>query len=174
MAKKIIKRWMPDHKEIKDHKHLKIFGRLLHDPNLWHLNRYSVSTAFSVGLFIAFVPVPFQMVFAAAIAIVVRSNLPISAALVWFSNPLTMPPLFYFAYRLGSFVLGTPPGKFSFELSFEWLSTGLLAIWQPFLLGCFICGATLAILGNIFMRILWRYTVSKSWHARKQSRYRKS
>jgi len=76
MAKKFIKRYLPDPKKIRNNKNLKIFGKLINDPNLWHLNRYSVSAAFSVGLFIAFVPVPFQMALAAAIAILVRSNLP--------------------------------------------------------------------------------------------------
>lgn len=170
MAKKLLKRYLPKTKTIKEHKHLQIFGTLLHDPNLWHLNRYSVATAFSVGLFWAFVPTPFQMVFAAACAIVVRANLPISAALVWVSNPVTMPPLFYFAYKLGAAILGTQPGKFNFELSFEWLLTGLGAIWQPFLLGCFVCGSTLALLGNLFIRVLWRYSVSRDWHIRRLKR----
>ena len=172
MAKKLLKKYLPKTNTTKEHKHLQIFGTLLHDPNLWHLNRYSVATAFSVGLFWAFVPTPFQMVFAAACAIVVRANLPISAALVWVSNPVTMPPLFFFAYKLGASILGKAPGKFNFELSFEWLLNGLGAIWQPFLLGCFICGATLAILGNLTIRAIWRWSVSRDWKLRKSNRLR--
>ena len=38
---------------------VKFFGHSLHNPNLWHLNRFSVSWAVSVGLFMAYVPVPF-------------------------------------------------------------------------------------------------------------------
>lgn len=167
MAKKWIQKWMPDRKKLVNHKHLRMFGRLLHDPNLWHLNRYSVSTAFSVGLFWAFVPVPFQMVFAAGFAILVRSNLPISIALVWLTNPLTMPPLFYFAYRIGAWVLGQQLQGFHFELSFAWLGAHLKVIGLPFFLGCFICGTTLAILGNVAIRIFWRITVSRTWKERK-------
>lgn len=167
MAKKLFKKYLPNIKTIKEHKHLKIFGKLLHDPNLWHLNRYSVSTAFSVGLFFAFVPVPFQMVLAAAMAILVRSNLPISAALVWITNPLTMVPMFYSCFKLGAFILGQEPRGFQFELSFEWLFGGLLHIWQPFLLGCFIAGSISALVGNFIVRLLWRYSVTKDWRARK-------
>ena len=39
---------MPDHKLIREHKHLRIFGSMLHDPNLFHLNRRSVAGAFAV------------------------------------------------------------------------------------------------------------------------------
>ena len=168
MTKKTFKRFKLDVADIKSHKYLKIFGTLLNDPNLWHLNRYSVATAFSVGLFFAFVPIPFHMILAAAVAILVRSNLPISVALVWLTNPLTMAPIFYFTFKIGAWVLGRAPTGFNFELSFHWLTTGLKSIWAPFLLGCFICGSTLAIVSNIVIRLGWRYMVHRSWKARKK------
>ena len=74
MAKKLIRRYLPDPHKIRDHKHLRLFGTLLHDPNLWHLNRRSVSGAFAVGLFMAFVPMPFQMIPAAALAILLSTS----------------------------------------------------------------------------------------------------
>ena len=39
MTRKIIKRYMPDAHKVRTHKHLRIFGKRLHEPNLWHLNR---------------------------------------------------------------------------------------------------------------------------------------
>ena len=170
MPKKIIKRFLPDHNKIREHKHLQVFGKLIHDPNLWHLNRRSVSGAFSVGLFMAFVPVPFQMVLAAAAAIPLRVNLPISAALVWISIPLTMPPIFYGCYKLGAWVLGTPLQNIEFELTIEWLMTQLGDIWAPFLLGCFLVGALAALTGNLVIRMLWRSLVLKGWQERRKRR----
>jgi uncharacterized protein (DUF2062 family) len=171
MPKKFIKRWMPDYEKIRSHPHLnKLFGKLLHDPNLLHLNRRSVSGAFFVGLFMAFVPLPSQMIFAAAAAILLRVNLPISIGLVWLTNPVTMPPVFYFCYKVGAWVLHTPVTKHTFELSWAWLQTELGSIWQPFLLGCFICGLASAVLGAAVMRLLWRWHVIKQWNARKQRR----
>ena len=170
MPKQLIKRFMPDQQKIRDHKHLQFLGTLLHDPNILHLNRRSVSGAFSVGLLMAFVPVPFQMVLAAIGAILIRVNLPISVALVWVTNPLTMPPIFYFAYKVGTWILQTPAQDLQFELSMAWLLEELGAIWQPFLLGCFVCGVVFAVLGNLSIRLLWRVHVGRSWQKRKQDR----
>jgi len=170
MPKKFLKRFMPDHDTIRNHKHLKIFGTLLHSPNLFHLNRRSVAGAFANGLFNAFVPVPFQMVLAAAGAIIFKVNLPLSIALVWITNPLTMPPIFYGSYKVGTWLMGTETGDFDFELSYEWLMNGLSAIWQPFLLGCFVCGAIASMTGYMIMRVYWRLHVVKAWRKRKLKR----
>ena len=170
MPRRYIKRYLPNHQQVCQHKHLKILGPLIHDPNLLHLNRCSVSGAVSVGLFIAFIPVPFQMLLAAIASVFVRVNLPISVGLVWVSNPLTMPPLFYFAYKIGAWTLRAPPQHFSFELSFHWLSESLIMIWEPFLLGCLILGASSALIGSITVRALWRYSGGQLWNARKQKR----
>jgi uncharacterized protein (DUF2062 family) len=170
LARKILKRYLPDAQTIRDHKHLQMFGTLLHDSNLWHLNRESVSRAFAIGLFMATVPMPFQMVPAAALAILFRANLPISVVLVWVSNPVTMPPYFYFCYKVGTWVLGIPTTPFHFDLSWEWLGSELLSIWQPFLLGCFIVGSVLAVTSYFAMHGFWRWHVVRNWERRKQRR----
>jgi hypothetical protein len=159
MPKKFIRRYLPDHHKIREHKYLKHFGTLLHAPNLWHLNRRSVSGACATGLFIAFLPVPFQMVLAAAAAILLRVNLPIAVALVWISNPLTMGPFFYLAYKTGAWILQIPAQEIATDISVEWLMRELSTAWQPFLLGCLIIGAVLALLGFVAMRLLWRLHV---------------
>lgn len=168
MSKHIIKRFTPDNETIKNHKHLRMFGNLLHDPNLWHMNRRSVSGAFAVGLFWAFVPIPFQMVGAAATAIATRVNLPISVALVWITNPITIPPMFYSTYLVGTWLLNEPSKEFQFELSIEWLAESLAGIWQPLLLGSLLCGVISAILGYIFIRGLWRWSIVCNLRKRKQ------
>lgn len=174
MPKKFIKRYMPDTEKIRNNKQLnKVFGTLLHDPNLLHLNRRSVSMAFLVGLFMAFVPLPSQMIMAAAVAIYIRCNLPISVALVWISNPVTMPPIFYFAYKVGATILNTPERAFTFDLSWEWLGTELAAIWEPFLLGCLVCGVVFGVLGFGLIRLLWRLHIISAIKNRKENRSKK-
>jgi uncharacterized protein (DUF2062 family) len=170
MPKKLLKRLLPEHQKVREHKYLRFFGSLLHDPNLWHVNRRSVAGAFSVGLFVAFLPLPFHMVIAAALAIPSRVNLPISVSLVWVSNPLTMPPVIYFSYKLGAWILRMPAREIHFEPTLQWLTTQLASIWQPFLLGCLIMSAGFALLGNLAMRGLWRLHVARQWQARKRRR----
>ena len=69
MPRKALKRILARfHSPEGEHRLRRLFGELLHNNDLWHLNRYSVSWGVSVGLFVAFVPVPFQMPLAAAMA----------------------------------------------------------------------------------------------------------
>jgi len=112
--------------------------------------------------------VPFQMLFAAMAAVPCRANLPISIALVWLTNPITMPPLFYFAYLVGAGTLGYDPQIFQFELSLAWFSNGLAQIWKPFLLGCLILGASSALLGYTGIRLFWRYHVIQELKKRRK------
>jgi uncharacterized protein (DUF2062 family) len=173
MPKKFIQRYMPDHKTVRDHRYMQIFGDLLHDPNLWHLNRRSASGAFAVGLFVAFIPIPFQMLLAGGIAIVTRVNLALSVALVWLTNPVTMPPIFYFAYKLGAWLLGRPPHEFKFELSNDWLMAELGASWAPLLLGSFVLATVSALLGFAIVRGLWRMRLVRHAQRKKRARARR-
>ena len=133
------------------------------------MNRRSIAGAFAVGLFIAWWPVPFQMVLAAAAAIWFRTNLPLSVAVVWITNPVTMPVMFYFAYVIGTWIIGIPPTDFHFELTLNWLVHGLVAIWQPFLTGCLVLGTISSAIGYFAIQIMWRISISRR-RARRRSR----
>ena len=161
---------MPHSHELRDHRRLRLFGALLHRPDLWHLNRRSVAGAVAAGGFLAWVPLPLQMVMAAAAAIVFNVNLPIAVAVVWITNPITMPPMFWFAYKVGAWILHHPARDIDFELSLHWLTTRLIDIWQPFLLGCLVMGIITAGIGLVAVRLLWRIHVIHSWHERKRRR----
>lgn len=165
---------MPDEATIKEHPHLKKLGKFLHDPNLWHLNRNSVSLAFLVGIFCAFLPIPLQMLVAAVLAILIRSNLPISVGLVWITNPLTMPPIFYFAYRVGVYVLDLPAQDFEMELSLDWITQGVSQIWWPLVFGSVLCGVVFSAMSYLAIRYLWLWRVSQDWNKRKAKRNKRS
>ena len=169
MRKIIRQHLLPFARNIRGDRQLtRIFGRLLHDPNLWHLNRHSVAWGVSVGLFMAFVPVPFQMVLAVAAGVLVGANLPVAVVFVWVSNPITVAPMFYAAYRFGAWMLDEHPRRIQFEMSIQWLLTRLDDIWEPFLLGCFVLGLLSATVGHLAVRAIWRIHVIQSWRLRRE------
>lgn len=170
MPRHIIKRYTPDPTALKKHRHLRHLGALLHDENLWHLNKRSVAGGVAAGLFWCMIPMPAQMVAAALSAIFFRINLPISVALVWLTNPLTIPPVFYFNYLVGNWLLGTPPHIEKFQLSVDWFAAELDRIWMPLYLGSFVLGVLLAMLGYGAMRVYWRWHVMKRFRARSERR----
>ncbi|SEK21214.1 DUF2062 domain-containing protein [Ectothiorhodospira marina] len=156
MPKKLIKSLFPGYHTVREFEILRLFGAVLNDPNLWHLNRRSVAGAFGVGLFVAFLPIPAQMLLSAALAIMVRVNLPIAVTLVWITNPLTMAPIFFSAYHLGKFLLDEPARGFSFEWSLSWFTGELLMIWQPLLLGSLLMSTVAGLVGYTTIRLSWR------------------
>ncbi|MBC7982924.1 MAG: DUF2062 domain-containing protein [Candidatus Obscuribacterales bacterium] len=144
------------------------FQKLLEHPAYWSLNRRNVTRAVALGMFIAFIPLPIHVVGAAAGALLLRINVPVTIATVFVNNPLTMVPLFYFAYWLGAHLLGTPLHNFDIEMSWQWLQTGLLPIWQPFLLGCFVLSVGSAALTYVLLGGIWHLTLVLKYHERKR------
>ncbi|MEE4659608.1 MAG: DUF2062 domain-containing protein [Halieaceae bacterium] len=170
MPKHTLKRFMPTPARLKQVRILRLLGDWLYQPNLWHINRNSAARAFFLGLFLAFVPLPIQMLLAAVLAVRLRANLPLSVALSWINNPLTFAPMFYLAYRVGAVVMGKPPQQLAFDMSWEWISSSLVAVWQPFLLGCAICGFFFGSLGFFAVQYVWRWQAVQRWEARRLRR----
>ncbi|MFZ0254591.1 MAG: DUF2062 domain-containing protein [Gammaproteobacteria bacterium] len=172
MPRRFLRRFLPKPQELHREKFLRLLGKPLQNPDLWYLNRNSVAGGVSIGLFLAFVPVPFQMLLAAAAAMASGCNLPIAVLMVWVTNPLTIPPLFFAAYKLGAWLLDETPRAIEFSVSFHWLATKLTTVWKPFLLGCLVIGVSSAAVGNATVRIVWRLHVLHRWNARRQRRRR--
>jgi uncharacterized protein (DUF2062 family) len=170
MPKETLKSIVPSPARMRRIQSLRLLGDWIYATNLWHINRYSASMAFFVGLFVAFMPVPGQMFLAALLAVLLSCNLPLSVGLVWITNPVTMPAIFYMAYRVGALLIDAPVKEIEFELSFHWLTHSLNAIWKPFLLGCFISGLFFGSLGYFVLSMLWRWRVVHRWHQRKRQR----
>ncbi len=168
MPKRVFKRLAPSQRKLREISSLRPLGEWIYEPNLWHINRISTSKAVAIGLFFAMIPAPGQMFIAAFVALRWRANLPVSVALVWVTNPLTMPFIYYLAYSLGAWMLGNKMQPVAFDISFQWLSESLINIWQPLLLGCVSIGLIAAIAGYTFTHLIWRWRVVVNWQKRTQ------
>jgi len=163
-----LKKYLPTREQLRAQKSLRFLGEMIFEPNLWHMNRHSVSWAFWVGIFCCFLPIPFQMIPCLFICIWIRCNVPISIALVWISNPITMPPMMYATYRLGLLILDQPSQVEGIEISVEWFTAKLSEVWQPLLLGSLLTGFALGALGFMSVRLYWRWRVTRYWYSRRQ------
>ncbi|TGN41444.1 DUF2062 domain-containing protein [Marinobacter confluentis] len=170
MPKKFMKRYLPTPERVRAIRSLHFLGDILHEPNLWHINRHSVARAFLIGIFFTFIPMPFQMLAAAFFAIWFNANLPLSVILVWISNPVTMPPIFYFNYKIGAVVLDRPLLDFEFQLSWTWLSGRLMDIGIPLYLGSLLVATICGCLAYLVIQYLWRRKVRKDWRERIRDR----
>src|SRR5690554_1596752 len=168
MPKKFIKRYLPSRERVNSIESLRFLGDIRNEPNLWHINRHSVARAFLIGIFLAFIPMPFQMLAAAFGALMINANLPLSVALVWISNPLTMPPLFYFNYRVGAALLDWPVTTFEFHLSWQWISERIVDIGVPLYVGSVAVATVLACLSYLLIQYLWRRKVRTDWRMRRR------
>ena len=73
MLPKSVKKRLPTRHDVQKNKYLQFLGTHLHSPNLWHFNRRSVARATAIGIFCAYLPMPFEMI-PAAIGAIVRSS----------------------------------------------------------------------------------------------------
>lgn len=169
MPRRFFRKFALKREHIRQQWYLGPFRHLLHDPNLWGIRRRTVVPAFALGLFVCYLPIPGHMLTAALLALALRVNIPVAALSTWMSNPVTIGPMYYFAYELGSLLLGRTPRPFEFELSYDWLIDGFVYVWEPLLLGCVLLGAGVSLLGYVALDLTWRASIAL-YLARRQRR----
>ena len=167
--RKRLARRLPTRETIENNRLLRPFARHLDRHDLWHLNHRSMPRGVALGLGIGIL-VPFlHIVLVAIIAIPARANILLAAAVTMAINPLTMPPLYYTAYRIGSWQLHDPslagmPAAGASDVGdiFVWLDHA----WEPIALGLAIMALIAASLGYAVAAIGWRlWTRAKARNA---------
>ena len=179
MPRKFFRKYLPSHAAISANRHIARFGSLLTHPNLWHLHRRAVAGGVAVGMFAGLIPGsnPVQFTAAALLAIGFGVNLPIAVIVTLYSNPFTIVPLYYLAFRLGRFV-AMDDGATMPELALhiegkglnEWLPAAiewLTSIGKPLLLGLPLLALLLSAISYPLVRVAWRCYVVRAWRRRK-------
>ena len=162
---RLIKEKLPTRKEVAQYRYIHIFGDSLKNSELWSFSRNPVSKGAAIGLFCAFLPMPFETVAAIFFAIHLSANLPLAAAGVWISNPITWIPLYTPCYLLGSRILGLNPIPIH-EINLFSLGWHYVALW----LGCLIIGGSIALCAHFLLSFMWRLQIVSRWRARKSNK----
>src|SRR5215211_1806696 len=107
MPRKLFRKFLPSHETVRQNKYVACFGPWLQHHNLWHLHRRSVAGGVAVGMFAGLIPGsnPVQFLAAGLLAVAFKVNLPIAIVVTLYSNPFTIVPLYYAAFKLGEFAL---------------------------------------------------------------------
>jgi len=182
MPRKHFRKFLPSHDAVRQNRHVARFGPWLQHHNLWHLHHRSVAGGLAIGMLAGLVPGsnPVQFAVAAILAIIFRVNLPIAMIVTLYSNPFTVVPLYYVAFKLGQFVLmqgngPLPPVAFNLEgKGFrEWIPAALdwlTSVGKPLLVGLPLLGVLLAVVGYFAARWTWKLYVRCKLHKRRRHR----
>lgn len=171
MPRKFFRKWAPSKEVVLAPAFMRPFAKWLAHPNLWHFNRRSVSGGVAVGLFIAFLPMPFQMLLAAIAAVFFRVNVALAVAMPLLSNPFTMVPILWIAYIIGSWLTGCTLALPTTGITFGWVIAQLHVIWLPMLLGLLVLATLSAIISFFTIQLLWRLNVVL--HKRRKQKMRR-
>lgn len=105
-----LRRLTPSREAIESHRWLRWLGPALCHPRLWHMSRRGIALGAAIGVFFGLLVPIAQIPVSAAAAVMLRANIPSAMVSTLVTNPVTFPPIYYGAWRLGHAVLGTTPG----------------------------------------------------------------
>ena len=125
------------------------------------INRKSISVGIFLGLFWGFIPMPMQMLAVLAMTPFFKFNVPIAISMVWLSNPLTMPFMYYMEYQTGNFLLGKE-GLEGIEMTLEWFSNNWDEIIIPLYIGTIPYSLGVSTLCYAIINRLWILSVKNA------------
>jgi uncharacterized protein (DUF2062 family) len=184
MPRKYFRKYLPTHKSILDNRWIAWCAPWLKHHNLWHLHRRSVAGGVAVGLFSGLVPGPLQILTGVLLSILFRVNLPVAALATFYTNPLTIVPLYYLAYRYGALVTMNDaadhlPATFSMSghTMTSWIPAlidWMVSLGKPLAVGLPLLAITLAAIGYLLVDNAWKIYVRLGWRRRQLQRRQES
>jgi uncharacterized protein (DUF2062 family) len=166
--KRLIKKWMPTVHTLSEQPGMSWLKHFFQADYLWHPTLSRVAGGVAVGLFINFIPLPLQTVWAALLACFFRVNLPLTVMMTWINNPFTFIPINFMIYHVGATLLGESHEPVVMQLPmWEWHWEGMTAFvrefltWvssltKPYLVGLPIVSIGAALIGYGLVHLLWR------------------
>jgi len=131
------------------------------------INRKSISKGVFIGLFWGFIPMPMQMIAVLALTPFIKFNVPIAFTMVWLSNPITMPFMYYMEYQTGLFILGNE--GLDVQLTLDWFSNNWDKIITPLYVGTLPYSLGVSSLVYLIINRLWIGSVEKEQLGKKRN-----
>lgn len=174
--KKRFLQFLPDRNILYQYRWLRPFASILGHPALWRLNGHGVAGGVAVGLACGLIPGPFQMPSAVIICLVLRVNLPVALVSTFYTNPLTIVPIYLAAYGLGCWLMGVPPiqgsvppewGEEAFSVWVQALGQWIVDLGAPLVLGLGVFIIVFPVVGYLVVRVAWRIWLIQRWKRRR-------
>lgn len=176
-----LRRMLPAPDVLRRSRWLRWLGPALYDPRLWRMSRRGVALGMSLGVFFGLLVPIAQIPLAAGAAMVLRANVPTAIASTLVTNPFTFGPVYFAAWRLGTFVLGEPglplpatampdavpevrPGE-------TWLARAwrhVTGVGKPLAVGLSILAVVIGLLTYVVVSGIWYLKVVWAWRTRKR------
>ena len=103
-----LQRLIPTREQLQAGRFTRWLAPWLGQRRLWRLSRHGVALGISIGIFFGLLIPIAQIPASAAVAIVLRANLPAAMGSTLVTNPLTFGPIYYLTYQAGSRIVGKP------------------------------------------------------------------
>lgn len=171
-----IRRHIPTRDTVHRHRFLRPFAPHLTHSSLWRMTRRSVPRGVALGLFVAVIIPVMHTAIAAILAIPTRANVAVAALFTLVVNPITIPPLYYAAYRIGSWELhhdATLVNPAAAERVTSELSRLLFWVHQAsgsIAIGVLTIAAASAVFGYLGASLVWRFWSRSRWRQRRRAR----
>jgi uncharacterized protein len=126
--------------------------------DVFSFNRNPLAMGIAIGLFCGLIPGPLQILGSILLCSWMRGNIIAAAVATFYTNPLTIVPLYALAFEIGSFIIpgsqGLPPWNkdvSAFSALVEWVR----AMGWPLVVGLPTMGLLFASWGYALTQILW-------------------
>ena len=143
--------------------------------DVFSFRRKPLAMGAAIGMFCSLIPGPFQMPFTLLVCCWLRANIIAGAAATFFTNPLTIVPLYVLAFQIGQVLLPgvqTLPPLSNTGLGLAtWLHdlmAWIKALGWPLVAGLPVLGLILATLTYVLVNVLWLAPTYKRLRARRR------
>jgi uncharacterized protein (DUF2062 family) len=159
-----LKKFFPTTKAMKNSTEIKGLKPYFKSDCFWARDQQSIARGVAAGLAGAVLP-GFQIFYAAILVMILRGNLAIALLSTFITNPLTVAPISYFIYWIGTLVIANGDSHFTIK-DFNWgfynwssfwanVTDWLMQFGKPFLIGLPIVSLCLGLIGYFGTILVW-------------------